>query len=96
MIRFHGNTVTCLIRNLFIKCSQLFAHIPAARAAAAGLTLIVLAPFAWLANRHADRRDAMVYTPTWTSTVLHFLVRKKAAAAPSLGLCAHAKRGVEA
>jgi hypothetical protein len=92
MIRFHGNTVTCLIRNLFIKCSQLFAHIPAARAASAGMTLIVLAPFAWLANRLADRRDAMVYTPTWTSTVLHFLVRKKTEAGPSSGRFAHAKR----
>jgi hypothetical protein len=92
-IRFHGNTVTCLIRNLFIKCSQLFAHIPAARAAVAGMTLVVLAPFAWLANRQADRRDATMYTPIWTSTVLHFVVRKKAGASASLGRCAHADAG---
>jgi hypothetical protein len=76
-IRFHGNTLTCLIRNLFIKCSRFFPHIPAARAAVSGITLILLAPFAWLANRQADRRDATIFTPTWTSTVVHFVVRKK-------------------
>jgi len=80
-IRFHGNTLTCLIRNLFIKCSQLFAHIPAARAAVAGITLVALAPLAWLANRQANRRDATIFTPTWTSTVVHFVVRKKPEAA---------------
>jgi hypothetical protein len=76
-IRFHGNTLTCLIRNLFIKWSGLFAHFPAARAAIAGISLLALAPFAWLANRQADRRDATIFTPTWTSTVVHFVVRKK-------------------
>jgi hypothetical protein len=40
----------------------------------------LLAPFAWLANRQADRRDATIFTPTWTSTVVHFVVRKKPAA----------------
>jgi hypothetical protein len=76
-IRFHGNTLTCLIRNLFIKCSRFFPHIPVARAAVGGITLILLAPFAWLANRQADRRDATIFTPSWTSTVVHFVVRKK-------------------
>jgi hypothetical protein len=76
-IRFHGNTLTCLIRNLFIKCSLLFPHIPAARGVVAGVTLVLLAPFAWLANRQAERRDATIFTPTWTSTVVHFVVRKK-------------------
>jgi hypothetical protein len=66
-----------LIRNLFIKWSGLFAHFPAARAAIAGISLLALAPFAWLANRQADRRDATIFTPTWTSTVVHFVVRKK-------------------
>jgi hypothetical protein len=76
-IRFHGNTLTCLIRNFFIKCSRFFSHIPVARAAVSGITLILLAPFAWLANRQADRRDATIFTPNWTSTVVHFVVRKK-------------------
>jgi hypothetical protein len=76
-IRFHGSTLTCLIGNLFIVCSRSFPHIPAARAAVVGITLVLLAPFAWLANRQADRRDATIFTPTWTSTVLHFVVRKK-------------------
>jgi hypothetical protein len=76
-IRFHGNTLTCLIRNLFIKWSGRFAHFPAARAVIAGITLLALAPLAWLANRQADGRDATIFTPTWTSTVVHFVVRKK-------------------
>ena len=76
-IRFHGNTLTCLIRNLYIKCSRFFPHIPAARAAVGAITLVLLTPFAWLANRQADRRDATIFTPTWTSTVVHFVVRKK-------------------
>ena len=76
-IRFHGTKVTYLIRNLFIKCSQRFAHIPAARAAVAGMTLVALAPFAWLANRQADSRDPTAFTPSWTSAVLQFVVRKK-------------------
>jgi hypothetical protein len=83
-IRFHGNMLTWFIRNLFIKCSGLFPHIPAARAAVVGITLVLLAPFAWLANRQADRRDATIFTPTWTSTVLHLVVRKKPAAAEQL------------
>ena len=91
MICFHGNTVTALIRNLFLKCSRLFAHIPAARAAAAGITLVVLAPFAWLANRHAVRRDATVFTSNWTSAVLHFVVRKKPEATPHMTRRANAE-----
>jgi hypothetical protein len=92
-IRFHGNTLTCLIRNLFIKCSQLFGHIPVARAAVAGITLVALAPLAWLANRQANRRDATIFTPTWTSTVVHFVVRKKTEAAANM---AHAGRRTNA
>jgi hypothetical protein len=94
-IRFHGNTLTWLIRNLFIKCSGLFAHIPAARAAVVGIALVALAPLAWLANRQADRRDATIFTPTWTSTVVHFVVRKKPKAArraAHMGQCANAER----
>jgi hypothetical protein len=76
-IRFHGNSVTASIRNLFLKWSRLFAHIPAIRAAVAAMTLVVLAPFAWLANRQATRRDATIFTPNWTSAVLQFHVKKK-------------------
>jgi len=75
-IRFHGNRVTALIRNLFLKFSTLSVHIPGARAAAVGTALIVLAPFAWLANRQAIRRDATIFTPNWTSVVLQFVVRR--------------------
>jgi hypothetical protein len=80
-IRFHGNAATALIRHLFIKCSRLFPHLPTIRAAVAAVTLVVLAPLAWLANRQAGRRDATIFTPNWTSVVLQFRVKKKPEAA---------------
>ena len=86
-IRFHGNAVTALIRNLFIKSSRLFAHHPIIRAAVAAITLFMLAPSAWVANRRAGRRDATIFAPNWTSAVLQFRVRKKPEAA------AHTVRG---
>jgi hypothetical protein len=86
-IRFHGNAVTALIRNLFIKSSRLFAHHPIIRAAVAAITLFMLAPLAWIANRQAGRRDATIFAPNWTSAVLQFRVRKKPEAA------AHTVRG---
>jgi hypothetical protein len=47
----------------------------------AAVTLVVLAPLAWLANRQAGRRDATIFTPNWTSVVLQFRVKKKPEAA---------------
>jgi hypothetical protein len=43
----------------------------------AAITLVAQAPFAWLANWRASRRDASKFAPGWTSAVLHFGVRKK-------------------
>jgi hypothetical protein len=43
----------------------------------AAITLVALAPFAWLANWRASRRDASKFASGWTSAVLHFGVKKK-------------------
>ena len=49
-MHFHGNATTALIRKLFFKGTRHFAHKPRVRAVMAAVTLLALAPFAWLAN----------------------------------------------
>jgi hypothetical protein len=43
----------------------------------AAITLLALAPFAWVANWQASRRDASKFASGWTTAVLHFTVKKK-------------------
>jgi hypothetical protein len=76
-VHFHGNATTALIRKLFFKGTRHFAHKPRVRAVMAAITLVALAPFAWLANWRASRRDASKFASGWTSAVLHFGVKKK-------------------
>jgi hypothetical protein len=76
-VHFHGNATTALIRKLFFKGTRHFAHKPRVRAVMAAVTLLALAPFAWLANSQAARRDASKFASGWTTAVLHFTVKKK-------------------
>jgi hypothetical protein len=76
-VHFHGNATTALIRKLFFKGTRDFAHKPRVRAVMAAVTLLALAPFAWLANSQAARRDASKFASGWTTAVLHFTVKKK-------------------
>ena len=76
-VHFHGNATTALIRKLFFKGTRHFAHKPRVRAVMAAITLLALAPFAWLANWRAGRRDASKFASGWTTAVLHFVVKKK-------------------
>jgi hypothetical protein len=76
-VHFHGNATTALIRKLFFKGTRHFAHKPRVRAVMAAITLVALAPFAWLANWRASRRDASKFASGWTTAVLHFAVKKK-------------------
>jgi hypothetical protein len=76
-VHFHGNATTALIRKLFFKGTRHFAHKPRVRAVMAAITLVALAPFAWLANWRASRRDASKFASGWTTAVLHFGVKKK-------------------
>jgi hypothetical protein len=76
-VRFHGNAATALIRKIFFKGTRHFAHKPRVRAVMAAVTLLALAPFAWLANSQAARRDASKFASGWTTAVLHFTVKKK-------------------
>ena len=75
-VRFRGNATTALIRKIFFKGTRSFAHRPRLRAVMAAITLLALAPFAWLANSEAARRDASKFVSGWTSAVLHFVVKK--------------------
>jgi hypothetical protein len=76
-VHFHGNATTALIRKLFFKGTRHFAHKPRVRAVMAAITLVALAPFAWLANWRASRRDASKFASGWTTAVLHFVVKKR-------------------
>ena len=76
-IAHHGNATTALIRKLFFKGTRHFAHKPRVRAVMAAITLVALAPFAWLANSQAARRDASKFASGWTTAVLRFGVKKK-------------------
>jgi hypothetical protein len=82
-IRFHGNAATRIIRKLYFKLTRRFSHRPALRALVAALGLFALAPFAWLANSQAARRDASKFAPGWTSAVVHFVVKKTPKAPPA-------------
>ena len=81
-VRFHGNGMTALIRKMYLKGSRQFAHRPRIRALMAAGTLLALAPFAWVANSLAARRDATKFAPGWTSVILHFVVKKKRKTSP--------------
>jgi hypothetical protein len=87
-VRFHGNATTALIRKIFLNGTRHrhFAHRPRVRAVMAAITLLALAPFAWLANSQAARRDASRFAPRWTSAVLHFVVKKKRKSLPAVGI----------
>src|ERR1700730_18347370 len=76
-VHFHGNATAALIRKLFFKGTRHFAHKPRVRAVMAAVTLLALAPFAWLAHSQAARRDASKFASGWTTAVLHFTVKKK-------------------
>jgi hypothetical protein len=43
----------------------------------AAVTLLALAPFAWVANSYAARQSPSRFNPSWTSAVLYFVVKKK-------------------
>jgi hypothetical protein len=73
-IRFHGTWFTVQIRKLYLRAATSFPAGSLARGVLAGLTLVALAPMAWLANRAAARRDATAFTPNWTSVVLELEV----------------------
>jgi hypothetical protein len=73
-IRFHGTWLTVQIRKLYLRSATSFPAGSLARGVLAGLTLVALAPMAWLANRAAARRDATAFTPNWTSVVLELEV----------------------
>ena len=83
---FNGTASTALIRKMYLKGSRHLAHRPGVRAVMAAMTLLALAPFAWLANSQAARRDASRFAPGWTSAVLHFVVKKKRKTLPAVGI----------
>ena len=82
-VRFRGNSTTDVIRRIFFQGTIHLTDWPALRIIMASLTVLILAPFAFLANWHAGRRDPQKFTRGWTSAILHFVVKKDTQARPA-------------
>ena len=82
-VRFRGNSATDVIRRIFFQGTIHLTDWPALRTIMASLTVLVLAPFAFLANWHAGRRDPQKFTRGWTSAILHFVVKKDTQTQPA-------------
>jgi hypothetical protein len=71
-IHFAGSPTTRLIRSLYLNVATSRQGGPVARGVLTAGALLGLAPFAWLANTRAARRDTTSYNGTWTSLTMHF------------------------
>jgi hypothetical protein len=76
-IRFYGTWLTAQIRKLYLRAARSFPAGSLANGILVGLTLVALAPMAWLANKAAASRDASAFKPNWTSVVLELEVVRR-------------------
>jgi len=76
-IRFYGTWLTAQIRKLYLRAARSFPAGSLANGILVGLTLVALAPMAWLANKAAASRDANAFKPNWTSVVLELEVVRR-------------------
>jgi len=80
-INFHGSAILAALRALYIPAMRPVSTRPLARALII-CTLIAVAPFVWLANAWAAWRDLSLFSSTWTSLTVEFLVKRGHPAAP--------------
>lgn len=76
-IFFSGSRPAALLRRLYFKASQSFHGSPLARGVLTGGVLLALAPFTWITNTMAARRDPSIYSGTWTSLMMVFTVGRR-------------------
>jgi hypothetical protein len=76
-IYFFGSRPAMLLRRLYLKASTSLQGSPMARGVLTAGVLLALAPFAWLINTAAARRDASIFTGTWTSLMMVFTVGRR-------------------
>jgi hypothetical protein len=82
-INFRGSAVLALLRALYIPAMRPVSTRPLARAVII-CTLIAMAPLVWLANAWAARGDLSLFSSTWTSLTVEFLVKHRHSAAATL------------
>lgn len=95
-IYFSGSRPASLLRRLYFKASQSFQGNPLARGALTAVVLLSLAPFVWLANTMAARRDPSTYTGAWTSLMLVFTIGRRLPVSATGGPAALGRRSTDA
>lgn len=75
-INFWGDATTWFLGTLYLRALRSFQSMPVVRALTAGVTLMLLAPIARIANARVARRDATIFRSTWTSLTIEFSVRR--------------------
>jgi len=76
-IRFFGSPATAAYRRLYLLALDSSPIRPVLRGLLTALALIVFAPVVRLANALAARRNPEIFSPTWTSLVINFRIKKE-------------------
>jgi len=82
-INFRGTALLAPLRALYLPAMRPVTTRPFTRALII-CTLIAGAPFVWLANAWAARRDLSIFSSTWTRLTVEFLVKRRHAIVPTL------------
>jgi hypothetical protein len=77
ILYFFGSPMTALLRRSYLRVSTSFQGRPLTRGMLTAGVLLVLAPLARLANTVTSRRDASIFTGTWTSLMMVFTVGRR-------------------
>ena len=75
-IHFFGTAATWLLSRLYMRISEYFLARPSVRIMVSSALLVMLAPLTWYANVRAARRQSGIFSPTWTSFVIDFTVKR--------------------
>ena len=78
-VEFTGDRCVRIIRALFVDSRRTPISSRALHLGVVAITLVILAPFAYIANRRALKRASFNYTPEWLNMFLRFsIVRREA------------------
>jgi hypothetical protein len=75
-VHFFGTTATWLLSRSYLRVAEYFSARRSARVIASTALLAIMAPLAWCANVRAARRESEIFSPTWTSLVIDFMVKR--------------------
>jgi hypothetical protein len=75
-IHFFGTTATWLLSRSYLRIAECFSARRGVRVVASTALLAVLAPLAWCANVRAARHESEIFSPTWTTLVIDFMIKR--------------------